>query len=306
MRIRLSTFWAILAVILLAFGWLYVKVVKADEAQTKYPTRLEVMLQEDYILTAVPGPTVLTPEEKSSQSYLHDTPFGSEIHFYDDPEVQKKVADFKEKYGTSVISPLFDVNTETGEKTENLLWTAREIGIILDEVPHLPSIYLDRKWKYFPKTIVLIKPAGTGGGPGGGSGADAIWFFLPANFDPDGIETGVDGLLYGTDENKLKGVVDHEWTHNHQFNSPKFLTRWEKETGWLTDADGLLTKTIPNEFEGQIYGLSKEYSNEDQATAVMIFRFDPNRLNDAQRNFIMKEFPNWPPVIEFLNNPPRN
>lgn len=306
MRIKLSTFLVILAFVLLAFGWDYVEIVKADETTVKAPSRLEVILQNDYVLSDVPGFISLTPGEKSSQSYLQDTPFGSEIYFYEDPQVQRKVADFKEKYGISVVSPLYDVNEETGEKIENLLWTPREIGIILDEVPNLPPVYLDRKWEYFPKTIILIKPAGSSGGAGGLTDGNFLTFFLPANFNPDDLGIEADGLLFGTAENKLKGVVLHEWTHNHQINSPKFLLQWLEAVGWKQGADGEFINTQPNEFEGLIYGETKKYPWEDQATAVAIFYFDPGRLTEAQRNFIIQEFPDWPPVIEYLNNPPRN
>lgn len=306
MRIKLSTFLVILALVLLAFGWVYVEIVKADEATVKAPSRLEVILQNDYVLSDVPQPITLTPEEKSSQSYLQDTQFGSEIYFYEDSQVQKKVADFKEKYGISVVSPLYDVNVETGEKTENLLWTPREIGIILDEVPNLPPVYLDRKWEYFPKTIILIKPAGSSGGAGGLTSGNVFTFFLPANFNPDDIGIEADGLLFGTAENKLKGVVLHEWTHNHQINSPNFFSQWIGAVGWGLDDNGELVNTQPNEFERLIYGESIKYPWEDQATAVMMFYFDPSRLNEAQRNFIIQEFPDWPPVIEYLNHPPRN
>lgn len=306
MRIKLSTFLVILAFVLLAFGWNYVEIVKADEATAESPSRLEVMLQYDNVLATVPQPMTLTPEEKKSQSYLQNTQFGSEIYFYDDPQVQRKVADFKEKYGISVVSPLYDINVETGEKTENLLWTPREIGIILDEVPNLPPVYLDRKWEYFPKTIILIKPAGSSGGAGGGAGGNVLTFFLPANFNPDDLGIEADGLLFGTAENSLKSVIVHEWTHNHQINSPKFLLQWLEAVGWKQGADGEFINTQPNEFEGLIYGESLKHPWEDQATAVAIFYFDPSRLTEAQRNFIIREFPDWPPVIEYLNNPPRN
>lgn len=306
MRIKLSTFLVILALVLLAFGRFYVEKVKADEAAVELPSYLEVMLQNDFVLSEVPQTTTLTAKEKASQSYLHDTQFGSEIHFYNDPQVQMKVAEFKEKYGISVVSPLQNVNEETGEKTENLLWTPREIGIILDEVINLPPVYLDRKWEFFPQTIILIKPSGSGGGSGGAAGGNVLIFFLPANFNPDDLELEANGLLYGTAENKLKGVVVHEWTHNHQTNSPKFLSRWEEAVGWKQNASGELINTQPNEFEGLIYDKSLKYPREDQATAVAIFYFDPSRLNEAQRNFIIQEFPDWPPVIEYLNNPPRN
>lgn len=306
MRIKLSTFLVILALVLLAFGRVYVEIVKADEATAESPSRLEVMLQYDNVLATVPQPITLAPEEKSSQSYLQNTQFGSEIYFYEDPQVQRKVAEFKEKYGISVVCPLYDVNVETGEKTENLLWTPREIGIILDEVPNLPAVYLDRKWEYFPKTIILIKPAGSSGGAGGLTDGNVLTFFLPANFNPDdlGIEAG--GLLFGTAENSLKSVVVHEWTHNHQINSLKFLYQWIEAVGWKFDDNGELINTQPNEFEGLIYDESLKNPWEDQATAVAIFYFDPGRLNEAQRNFIIQEFPDWPPVIEYLNNPPRN
>lgn len=154
MRIKLSTL-LVVAVLILAIGRLYIQIVRADEATVEPPSRLEVMLQYDNVLSTVPQPISLTPEEKGSQSYLQDTQFGSEIYFYEDSQVQKKVADFKEKYGISVVAPLQNVNEETGEKIENLLWTPREIGIILDEVPNLPPVYLDRKWEYFPKTIIF-------------------------------------------------------------------------------------------------------------------------------------------------------
>lgn len=153
---------------------------------------------------------------------------------------------------------------------------------------------------------LLIKPAGSSGGAGGVAEGNVLTFFLPANFNPDdlGIEAG--GLLYGTAENELKGIVVHEWTHNHQFNSPKFLLLWLEAVGWGLDDNGELVNTQPNEFEGLIYGESIKNPWEDQATAMAIFYFDPGRLTEAQRNFIIQEFPDWPPVIEYLNNPPRN
>ena len=279
------------------------KNVRSESALTFVDTvAFDQALLEDRMATSVPEAMVLSPEEQQSQTYLYDTKYGEEIYIYNEPWIQEKLANFKEEYGISIVNPWNSIDSNTGEMSLSIQWSPSEVAVLIDEISKLPPEYLDRNYQFFPKAIILFKTVDSHGTAGGSAGGTDITFFIPADFDLNKQEEGSIGLIFGTSERHLRSTIDHEWTHNHQVNSPKFHLAWESETGWVQNEDGVWTNTRPDKAVSSISGASATDPQEDQASAIQIFRFDPSALSETRRNFIINNFPDWQPVIDYLEN----
>lgn len=264
-----------------------------------FPTNQPEVIIERTQLPSVPEPRKLTEKEKITQSYLEDTIVAKDIYKPINPEIQALLVHVKEKYGITIVNPIF---SKDGTQ-RNLGWNDREIKIIVEQLSRLPPNFQEEYKNTYPKSILLYKIRGTDfpGATAGYNSNFGIEITIAETFDLFAIPI-IYGEIFGIEEGWLRSAITHEWTHIFHEKNPDAANEWSELAGWYMDENGNWQNSDRNalpQFLPEHAGLNPA---EDLSISMQLFEFNPHLLNANRQVFIIKYFYKWPPVQKYLKD----
>lgn len=208
-------------------------------------------------------------------------------------EMQALIEKFKAVYGIEVYSIAFLGE----ERVPNLPWSYDELNVVYGALEKLPPKFLNSNKS--PTKIFLIKPQGTGGGPGGGysQGQRVLLMYLPADYVLEAPSGDLVGQIFGTRAREIEGVVMHEYAHSYMAANPRLYRKFALASGWVMENGEWVYKGEPHKFH-----VVAKNPNEDFANSVSMAGNNPNYLTEDVLRFLIEFYPinNWKVFVDWV------